>query len=169
MTDQILIDELSAKIPEISGISLVYLFGSRLGENIGPMSDYDLGVLFENPLDTERAMAELSHAAAIIFKTDRIDIVPLNHAPVELAYAVIAQGECIFQKDTATRVEYEAQVLSIYGDYLPVLRAQREDILRGDDYGRRIQRYREALGRTERTLSQIKLDSLSHRSEVNRK
>lgn len=153
---QILFDELRTVIAEISGVSLVYLFGSRLDENIGPMSDYDLGVLVENLDDRDHVLAELTHAAANVFKTDRVDLVPLNHAPVELAYSVIAHGECIFQKDTATRVEYEAQILSMYGDYLPVLRAQREDILRGDDYGRRVQRYREALRRTERTLSQIK-------------
>jgi predicted nucleotidyltransferase len=156
MDSQILFDELVAKIPEISGISLAYLFGSQLGGNVGPMSDYDLAVFVENYTDTERVVAELSHAAVVILKTDRIDVVPLNHAPVELAYAVIAQGECIFQKDNATRVEYEAKILSMYGDYLPVLRAQREDILRGDDYGSRVQRYREALERTERTLKQIK-------------
>jgi predicted nucleotidyltransferase len=156
MDNQILFDELVAKISDISGISLVYLFGSRLSGNIGPMSDYDFAVLVENYAVSERVTAELSHAAAVIFKTDRIDVVPLNHAPVELAYAVIAQGECIFQEDNATRVEFEAKVLSMYGDYLPVLRAQREDILRGDDNGRRVQRYREAFGRTERTLGQIK-------------
>jgi uncharacterized protein len=156
MDSQILIEELKAKIPEIPGISLVYLFGSRITGNIGPMSDYDLAVLVEKYDDYERVLAELSHAAAVVFNTDRIDVVPLNRAPVELAYAVIAQGECIYQKDNPTRVEYEAKVLSMYGDYLPVLRAQREDILRGDEYGRRVQRYREALERTERTLKQIK-------------
>jgi hypothetical protein len=153
---QILFDELRTVIAEISGVNLVYLFGSRLGENIGPMSDYDLGVLVENPDTSDHSLADLTHAAASVFKTDRVDLIPLNHAPIELAYSVIAHGECIFQKDTSTRVEYEAQVLNMYGDYLPVLRAQREDILRGDDYGRRVQRYRETLRRTERTLSQIK-------------
>ena len=155
MDRQILFDELRTKISEISGVSLVYLFGSRLGENIGPMSDYDLGVLVENLEDEDNVLAVVTQAAAGVFMTGRIDLVPLNHTPVDLAYSVIAQGECIFQKDTATRVEYEARVLSVYGDYLPVLRAQREDILRGGDDGRRVQRYREALGRTERTLSQI--------------
>jgi uncharacterized protein len=156
MYSHILFDELAAKISEIPGVSLVYMFGSRISGNIGPMSDYDLAVLVEKYDDYLGIMTELSNAAAVVFKTDRIDVVPLNRAPVELAYAVIAHGECIFQKDNATRVEYEAYVLSMYGDYLPVLRAQREDILRGDDYGPRVQRYREALRRTERTLSQIK-------------
>ncbi len=156
MNRPVLFDQLSTLMADFPGIDLVYLFGSRLGDNIGPLSDYDLGVLVENFDQSDHLLADLSHAAAVLLNTDRIDLVPLNHAPVELAYSVIAHGECIFQKDTATRVEYEARVLSMYGDYLPVLRAQREDILRGDEYGRRVQRNREALRRTERTLSQIK-------------
>jgi hypothetical protein len=79
----------------------------------------------------------------------------LNRAPVELAYAVIAQGKLLYERDIATREEYEADVMSRYGDYLPVLRAQRDDILRGEGYAHRIYRYRAALGRTERTLGEI--------------
>jgi hypothetical protein len=46
-------------------------------------------------------------------------------------------------------------VMSRYGDYLPVLRALREDVLRGEQDGTRVRRYRAALERTERTLGQI--------------
>jgi hypothetical protein len=53
-------------------------------------------------------------------------------------------------------VEYEAHVMSVYGDYLPVLRAQREEILRGGERGTGIQRYRKALGRTRRALDEIR-------------
>jgi hypothetical protein len=47
-------------------------------------------------------------------------------------------------------------VLSRYGDYLPVLRAQRQSILEEGAHDRRVQRYREALGRTERALGKIR-------------
>ena len=82
-------------------------------------------------------------------------MVLLNRAPVELAYAVVAQGTLLVEQDAATRIEYEADVLSRYADYLPVLRAQREDILKGGEHVRRVQRYRAALGRTGRSLGQI--------------
>jgi hypothetical protein len=74
------------------------------------------------------------------------DVVLLNRAALELAYAMIAQGKVLYERDLATRVEYEATILSRYGDMLPVLRAQREDILRGDDHEDRVRRYRAALG-----------------------
>jgi len=150
---------LKDKLPEIltthKEISLIYLFGSRVDGHLGPMSDYDLGVLIDRDADERQVQVRLAHDLACALGTDRVDLLLLNRAPIELAYAIIAQGEILFQRDLATRVEYEAQVMSLYGDYLPVLRAQRDDILRGDEHANRVQRYRAALGRTERTLGEI--------------
>ena len=137
-------------------VCLAYLFGSQVDDKTGPISDIDLGVLFEDGMDILNARSRIAYELREELQYQRIDIVSLSEASVELAYAIISQGICIYQRDNAIRVEFEAQVLSRYGDYLPVLRSQRQEILgeKGDD--RRIQRYREALRRTERTLSQIR-------------
>jgi predicted nucleotidyltransferase len=148
-------DKLSTILASLEGVRLVYLFGSQVEGSPGPMSDYDLGVLLDPAIDGPPVQARLAHELACALGTDRVDVVLLDRAPIELAYAIIAQGQALFERDVATRVEYEAQVLSRYGDYLPVLRAQRDDILRGDEHVHRVQRYRAALGRTERTLGQI--------------
>ena len=137
--------------------SLVYLSRSRVQGNIGPRSDIDFGVLIEDPEEREPERSRLAHEFRKAMGTERVDVVLLDRAPIELVYAVIAGGECIFQRDEETRVEFEAKILSMYGDYLPVLRAQRKDILQGENHDRRVQRYREVLRRTERTLSQFKL------------
>ncbi len=136
-------------------VELVYLFGSQVGGNTGPQSDYDLGVLINQATDVSRIRDWFTREVGRALEADRIDVVLLNKAPVELAYSIIAQGVVLYQHDLVTRVEYEAQIMSRYGDYLPVLRAQRDDILRGDEHGARVQRYREAIGRTERALSEI--------------
>jgi len=150
---------LKDKLPEILAahkeVSLIYLFGSRIDGQLGPMSDYDLGVLIDRDADERQVQARLAHDLARALGTDRVDVVLLNRAPIELAYAIIARGEILYQRDLATRVEHEAQVMSLYGDYLPVLRALRDDILRGDEHAKRVQRYRAALGRTERALGEI--------------
>ena len=137
-------------------VCLAYLFGSQINDTTGPISDIDLAILFEDREDILNARSKLAYKLGKELQYHRIDIVSLREASVELAYAIISQGICIYQRDNAIRVEFEAQVLSRYGDYLPVLRSQRQEILgeKGDD--RRIQRYREALRRTERTLSQIR-------------
>ncbi len=144
--------EAVADMPEIQ---LVYRFGSQVTGNLGPASDYDFGVLLDSAAAWPQIRAELGHRLAKALDTGRIDLVLLNRAPIELAFAVIAQGEPLFERDVATRVEYEARIMSLYGDYLPILREQRRDILEDTGYDTRIQRYRAALGRTERTLGQV--------------
>lgn len=156
------IDELSDQVAAVvdDDIELLYLFGSRVAafedpSAVGPLSDYDFGVVVEREADRRAIAAALAHALVKLLGTDRIDVIVLNDAPIELAYAVIAKGRLLYQRDTATRVAYETKVLGLYGDYLPVLKAHRRDILEGDDYDKRVRRYRAALRRTEHTLSEI--------------
>jgi len=135
-------------------VLLAYLFGSQAEGTAGPQSDYDIALLVRQP--SLALQARLAHEIGIILGTDRVDVVFLNRAPVELAYAVIAQGQLLYQRSVAERVEFEAKVLSLYADYLPILRRQREEILKDVGKEARVQRYREALGRTERTLGEIR-------------
>jgi hypothetical protein len=136
-------------------IVLAYLFGSRAGGKIGPLSDYDIAVLYSKtpPPQTTCSMA---HDIAIRLRTDRVDLVVLNRAPIELRYAVIATGIIIHEVSVAVRVEFEATTLSRYGDFLPVLRRQRKEILEEQYDETGIQRYRTALGETQRLLEEIR-------------
>ncbi|WP_322814154.1 type VII toxin-antitoxin system MntA family adenylyltransferase antitoxin [Chloroflexus sp.] len=105
-------------------VCLVYLFGSQMIGTTGPLSDVDLAVLLTHGTSMLQAMAELEHRFAVILNVRRTNLVVLNQAPIELAYAVIAQGTIIYQRSLAKRVEYEAEVMSRYGDYLPFFQAQ---------------------------------------------
>ena len=158
MEKDIILERSRSILINTPNVSLAYLFGSQVNEKTGPVSDIDLAILFDDGVDILNARSGLAYELGRELQFHQIDIVSLREASVELAYAIISQGNCIFQRDNAIRVEFEAQVLSRYGDYLPVLRSQRQEILgeKGDE--RRVQRYREALRRTERTLSQIRAD-----------
>ena len=149
-------DKLRAIPERFPAVRLMYLFGSQVTGDLGPLSDYDLGILLAPSADSSELRARLHHEIAVLLAETKVDVVWLRRAPVELAYAIICQGVVVYQRDLATRVEFEARTMSQYGDYLPVLRAQRAEILRGGDQAVRVQRYREALRRTERTLSQIR-------------
>ncbi len=140
-------------------VDLAYLFGSRAAGVEGPISDFDIAVLYSRP-HPSILRYELAHELSTVLKTDRVDLVVLNNLPIELRYAVIVTGIVAYEANLKTRVEYEALTLSLYGDFLPVLRNQREDILKEDNNETGIQRYRAALGKTQRMLEQIKLTSL---------
>jgi uncharacterized protein len=152
MTAELLIKSLPAALVRFPGVELVYLFGSQVGGETGPMSDYDLAVLLDGAEDPFTVQAEFQHEMAVLLGTERVDVVILDRAPVELAYQIISTGRVLYQRDNFTRVEFEARTLSLYCDYLPYLRAYKNQILEGDEHGKRVQRYREALGRTRRTL-----------------
>ena len=154
------IPELSRRLrtlfSEEEAVRLGYVFGSQVDGNAGPLSDLDVAVLVTDGCwsDVTACQARLAHEIRARVAIDDIDLVFLNKAPIELAYHVIADGKRTYETDRATRIDYEAYVLERYGDFLPVLRAQREQILSDSDNDR-IQRYRAALGRTERTLAAL--------------
>lgn len=153
-----LVQQLRPVIADVPAVALAYLFGSRAEGSVGPLSDYDIAALLDREADHEAIRLHLTRQIrrALQIETEAVDLALLNEAPVELAFNVIANGKLICQRDPATRVEYEATVMSRYDELLPMLRAWRQDILRGDDYDRRVRRYRAAPGRTERTLEQIR-------------
>jgi predicted nucleotidyltransferase len=152
MSNNILPNLLTGILADFPDISLVYLFGSRVAGQIGPLSDYDLAILLDSLENKHDLQAGFQHAASLALKSDQVDVVVLNQAPIELAYHIIADGKILYQREALIRIEYEARVLGQYGDYLPVLRSQRAQILRGGEHDQRVQRYREAIGRTQRTL-----------------
>lgn len=140
------------------GVELVYLFGSRAHGEGGPLSDYDVAVLFsKEPPASERYALE--HRLTRLAPMGRVDLVVLNRAPVELQYNVIATGKLIYEADLASRVEFEAQTLSRYGDFLPVLRRQRRELLEEGDYETGIKRYRAALRAAQDVLAKARASS----------
>ncbi len=154
-------DRLPSILADVPGISLVYLFGSRVSGRIGPMSDYDAAIFVDIEQDSLSIQTRFQYEVSKLLGTERVDIVILNRAPIELAYAVIAHGKLLYQRDLGTRVEFEAQVLGKYFDYLPVLQYFQKHTLQGDSDGKRVQRYREALRRTQRTLGKARTPSRS--------
>ncbi len=146
-------------VAEEKNILLTYIFGSQLTGKIGPQSDYDFAV-FLSQKTSFPFKYKLKNKLLSILDSKQVDLVILNDAPIELKYKVIATGKVIFQKNSIVRTEFEADTLSQYFDYLPVLRAQKKDILKvkskGERYGDRIQRYRATLRKTEEMLNKIR-------------
>ena len=139
-------------------IVLAYLFGSQARGRIGPTSNYDVAFLVDGAV-THDERYRWAHKLSQLLRGRPVDLVILNTAPVELRYNVIAEGRRVYEQDVAARVEFEANTLSLYGDMLPMLRQQREAILKGEHYAGGIQRYREALRQTLRVLAQIRATS----------
>ena len=137
-------------------VVLAYLFGSRASDRFAPESDYDIAVLTREATPSARRYQMASELTGLLNGAP-VDLLPLNRAPVELAYAVIAAGRRLFEREIAARVEFEADVLSRYGDMVYMLREQRADLLlRGGIHEAGIRRNRAALRQAERVLAEIR-------------
>lgn len=152
-------ERLAGLLSERDEVHLAYLFGSQVEGHTGPLSDVDVAVLVEHGAARPALRDELAGALRERCDGAPVDLMLLNEAPVELAYSVIAQGTLLYECAPAQRVEYEAYVMGRYGDYLPVLRSFRDDILHSSQDDSRVQRYRTALRRTLRTLGSPSADA----------
>jgi predicted nucleotidyltransferase len=99
-------------------IVAVYLFGSFGTEFQNAFSDLDLGVIFhpERLPDLRRELsieAELS----LLLGTDRIDMVNLNRAPVQLRFKAVSKGTLLFEADAKALAGFLENTYRIYGDY----------------------------------------------------
>jgi hypothetical protein len=67
---------------------------------IGPMSD--VAVLLENGSNKGEISSDLSSRIASAVDQERVDVVFLNRANVELAYAILVDGELVYERDAST-------------------------------------------------------------------
>ncbi len=156
--EELLIEKLKNFFKNQKDIELAYLFGSQVRGKVGPLSDYDIAVLLKKGRkDDYRYKYWLANEIAHILDTDRIDLIVLNEVYPELGYNIISEGIRIYERDKDKRVDFESYILNIYLDFLPLLKKQKEDLLRGelkvDDRG--IKRYREALRKTLTILKEV--------------
>lgn len=99
------------------GAIFAYLHGSRAAGTAGPRSDIDIAAYFGGH----------PPQAFEVLLPPSVDLLVLNHAPLELAGRVAAGGRLLFESDGAARVAWEATTRKIYFDELPrINRAHRE-------------------------------------------
>ena len=107
----------SAAVLENAGAQFAYLHGSRASGRQRPASDIDIAAHFGGRAPN----------AFDILLPPGVDLLVLDHAPLELAGRVAATGRLIFEKDPVARVRWEARTRKIYFDELPrITRAHRE-------------------------------------------
>jgi predicted nucleotidyltransferase len=106
------------------GVAVVYLFGSRSTGQDTPLSDVDIGVVFQ-ALHLEEETRAVYQSLFEIFSDQypscKVDIVLLQAAPLALQYSVLKEGKVLFQEDPIFRADYENRVINQYLDFRPVL------------------------------------------------
>jgi uncharacterized protein len=101
------------------------LFGSQASGGARPDSDIDIAVLLDAAPSTSHRkglLFSLNTALAQELRSDRLDVVILNDAPVKLAFRALQHGQVAFQRDETTLHRFRVGTYSRHADYEPVER-----------------------------------------------
>jgi predicted nucleotidyltransferase len=115
-------------------VEVVYLFGSFACNRQRAESDIDLAFLVAREkysIDAFECTAPLHMIAAKVgMGLDRVvDVTVLNSASLEIAYEIVAGGECLFERDSERRMQYELKIRGMFFDFRPFLYELRRERL----------------------------------------
>ncbi|CCC57950.1 type VII toxin-antitoxin system MntA family adenylyltransferase antitoxin [Caloramator australicus] len=103
-------------------IIVVYLFGSVNDGNMNALSDIDIAILFkEMPKeDIINLEFEVLEDISKHLKTEEIDLVNLNFAPLSIRYGVIKNKKILYYSDKQKVVDFEFEVIKSFLDFKPI-------------------------------------------------
>ena len=116
---QEILQKLSSALESEPDIAFAYLFGSVAKGRSGPLSDIDVAVYFHPAGDARsrfdrriKLMSKLGRA----LQRNEVDIVPLQDAPLDLAFEILAYGKVIFSKADGQKADFIFETLRRYHD-----------------------------------------------------
>lgn len=116
------------------GVGVVYLFGSAAHGIQTASSDVDIGIVMSDPKmalgNTMPMYSELFELLGELVKdSNKLDIVFLQRAPLELRFDAIKNGRPLYEATTGFRLDFEESVTKAYCDFRPILREFDEAII----------------------------------------
>lgn len=109
-----------AKLAKKYKIKLVYIYGSHARDQATPMSDIDLGIVFEEELSKKDFLTnQLKFGVEIEKKFDleKVDVRNLNLYSPRFRFSVYSEGKLIYSKDENTRIDFQLKAIHEYNDH----------------------------------------------------
>lgn len=98
-------------------IEFAYLFGGLARSTVHPLSDVDIAVYLDRNADMNEIKFDILGRLIDILKTDEIDLVVLNKAPLPLSMRILANKKILVDKKPFTRHAYESLTTRQYFDF----------------------------------------------------
>ena len=76
----------------------------------------DIAVLLNEGIEPLEKQLNLIADITFILKTDEVDLVILNRAPISLQYTIISEGKLLVNREDKLRIDYEEKVSQDYLD-----------------------------------------------------
>lgn len=113
-------DEILKKIQDFftghPQVAAVYLFGSYGTDFQLSSSDIDIGVVYCHSPELKEEL-ELDDELSYYLKSDKIDLINLKKASLNLQYRVLREGELLVENEYVESSNFIEKVLKYYPDY----------------------------------------------------
>ncbi|HUX99776.1 MAG TPA: nucleotidyltransferase domain-containing protein [Candidatus Deferrimicrobium sp.] len=108
-----------AQIAQLNHLPLIYLFGSKAQGKDSKFSDIDIAVLLEKneDLNLRKLILNLIYEFSQIFHSDKIDLLILNKAGLDIQYNIVCEGKILYQLNENIRCNYETSIIKLYLDF----------------------------------------------------
>ncbi len=98
-------------------IIFAYIFGGLATGKQRPLSDVDIAVYLDSCADKAEAKLEIIGSLSDTLKTDEIDLVILNYAPISLVGRILKKKLLIVDKQPFLRHSFESLALREFFDF----------------------------------------------------
>ena len=116
-------DRIPALIERISkdpDIIALFAFGSLATGDLKPLSDLDFGVLVSGKLDQHKRFdkhLDLIGKFNEVLKTDEVDLVMMNDAPMRFSHNIIKSGKLLHCKSNIDLTDFIEKTIKLYLDF----------------------------------------------------
>ena len=117
------IPDLVRKVGCDPDVIAMFAFGSLIQGALKPLSDLDFGVLLTARMGKKQRLQkhlELSNVFTDFFRTDEIDLIVLNDAPLRFAFEILKSGKLLVCSDRSEFTVYYERVIKTYLDFKPL-------------------------------------------------
>jgi len=111
------LDLLTPLLTRDSRIIFAYIFGGLATGEQRPLSDVDIAVYLNNYVDKFEVKLDLIGELSDVLKTDEIDLVILNDAPISLVGRILKKKRLITDKQPFLRHAFESRSLREFFDF----------------------------------------------------
>jgi predicted nucleotidyltransferase len=111
--------------PAAATLRLAVLHGSRARADASEVSDWDIGVLADDPPDLPALSATLTE----ILGTDEVDVVDLRRASALLRYRTARDGIPLLERASDEFQRFQLEAVQFWCDTETVIRSAHDDIL----------------------------------------
>ena len=98
-------------------VVFAYLFGGLARGRVSPLSDVDIAIYLTDEVDTTREKLEIVGKLNDLLKTDEVDLVMVNTAPLPLAARIIRHKTILVDKMPFVRHKFESLTIRKYFDF----------------------------------------------------